>query len=255
MAALLLLAAAGLCAQEPTTVFRATTELVLLDVQVRHFKTRGPAPLLQAKDLRVFEEGVPQEITHFSRDEFPLSVVLLFDLTESVQPVLKRLAEGARTALTHFKAEDAVAVMVYASTAELLDGFTTDPNRTLGSIGRAALMKELDHEPCEESSRGAYFNEALYQAAMQLRQTSRPTNRRVVVWFTDNLPNLPHHVEKCPVHTEIEALRALHEQETVVAPILMKSAFGGTVIWPVVMASEAPWRKSYPPGDAHKYAE
>ena len=251
----LLLAAAGLCAQDPATVFRATTELVLLDVQVQHAKTRGPAPPLQAKDLRVFEEGVPQEIIHFSRDDFPLSVVLLFDLTTSVQPVLKRLAEGARTGLAHFKTEDEVSVMVYTSTADLIDGFTTDRVRTLRSIGKAALMKELDHDPCDESSRGAYFNEALYLAALQLRQASRPMNRRVVVWLTDNLPNVPHHVRECPVHTEIEAIRELHQEEVVVAPILMKNALYTALIWPMVMASEAPWRTSYPPGDAHKYAE
>jgi VWFA-related protein len=251
----LLLAAAQLSAQDSAPVFRTTSELVLLDVQVRQAKTRGAAPPLQAKDLRVFEEGVAQEITHFSRDEFPLSVVLLFDLTESVQPVLKRLAEGARTALTRFKPEDEVSVLVYASTAETIDGFTTDRDRTLRAIGRAAGMKELTHETCEESSRGAYFNEALYQAARQFQQASHPSNRRVVIWLTDNLPNVPHYPKQCPVHTEIEALQALHEQEAVVAPILMKSALWASVVWPMVLASEAPWRKSYPPGDAHKYAE
>jgi VWFA-related protein len=251
----LLFGAAGLCAQESTPVFRATTELVLLDVQVVHTKTRAAAPPLQSKDLRLFEEGVPQEIVHLSRDEFPLSVILLFDLTESVQPVLKRLAEGARSALAHFKPEDEVSVMVYASTAEEIDGFTTDRARTLRSIAKAARMKELDHETCEEDSRGAYFNEALYQAAAEMRRASSATNRRVVVWLTDNLANVPYHVRQCPVHTEIEAVQALHQEDTVVAPILMKSALWGTVLWPVVMASEAPWRKSYPPGDAHKYAE
>jgi hypothetical protein len=40
------------------------------------------SPLLAAM-LLCAQEGVPQEI-HFSCDEFPLSVVLLFDLTDSV---------------------------------------------------------------------------------------------------------------------------------------------------------------------------
>jgi hypothetical protein len=51
-----------------------TGELVLVDVQVLRVKTGTPAGTLTAKDLRVFEEGVPQEIRQFSRDEFPLSV-------------------------------------------------------------------------------------------------------------------------------------------------------------------------------------
>lgn len=88
-----------------------------------------------------------------------------------------------------------------------------------------------------------------------MRRASSATNRRVVIWLTDNPPNVPYHVRQCPVHTEIEAVQALHQEDTVVAPILMKSALWGGVLWPLIMASEAPWRKSYPPGDAHKYAE
>jgi hypothetical protein len=42
----------------------------------------------------------------------------------------------------------------------------------------------------------------------------------VVIWLTDNLPNVPYK-KGCPVHTELEAR----------------------------------WRKAYPPGDAHNYAE
>ena len=107
-----------LCAQEPP-VFRATSELVLLDVQVLHTKTHAPAPSLRARDFRIFEEGAPQDIVVCSRDEFPLSVVLLFDLTDSVQSVLQHLAEGARTALEHFKPEDEISVMVYSGGATL----------------------------------------------------------------------------------------------------------------------------------------
>ena len=72
---------------KPFTV-RATSELVLLDVQVLHAKTATPAPLLEAGDFVVSEEGISQRIVHFSRDEFPLSVILLFDLTDSVSGYL-----------------------------------------------------------------------------------------------------------------------------------------------------------------------
>src|SRR5690348_4179171 len=132
--------AAVLRAQDQTPVFRTTSELVLVDVQVLHHKTRAPAPLLQAGDFRISEEGVPQEILQFSRDEFPLSVVLLFDLTESVSGVLKRLAEGAKTALERLKPVDEVAVMVYSGHATLVDGFTTDRDRTVRAIEKAAGM-------------------------------------------------------------------------------------------------------------------
>ncbi len=240
----LLLAAMPLHAQDETPVFRATSELVLVDVQVLHRKSGAPAPALQAADFRVYEEDTPQEILQFSRDEFPLSVVLLFDLTDSVQGVLKRLAEGSKTALDHFKPADEVAVMVYSGHATLVDGFTTDRARTVQAVEKSAAM--TSDEP-------AHFNEAMYQAAMQLRQASSPANRRVIIWLTDNLPNVPYRKEY-PAHTEVEAFRALHEEDVVVAPILMKSRLWA-VLGPMVRASESSYEKEFPPGDARKYAE
>jgi len=227
------------------STFRITSELVLVDVQVLHAKTGTPAPLLNSSDLILSEEGVPQQITLFSRDEFPLSVVLLFDLTDSVHSVLKHLADGARMALNHFKPDDEIAVIVYSGGATLVDGFTRDREQTLAAIGKAAKM--TSHQP-------AYFNEGVYQAAMQLRKAASPSNRSVIIWLTDNFPNVPFHKMDWPVHTEIEAFRALHEENVVVAPILMKSALY-MMIEPMISATEAPWRKAYPPGDAKKYAE
>ena len=245
MAALLfLLHAISLSAQEQTPVFRTTSELVLIDVQVLHTKSGSPAPELHAADFKISEEGVPQEITHFSRDEFPLSVVLLFDLTDSVSGVLKHLAQGAKTALEHFKPADEVSVMVYSGHATLLDDLTTDRTRTVRAIEKAAGM--TSDEP-------AHFNEGVYQAAVELRQAASPSNRRAIIWLTDNYPNVPYR-KQFQAHTEAEAFRALHEDGVVVAPILMKSVLWAT-IWPIVHASEMPHQKAYPPGDAHKYAE
>ncbi len=240
----LLLAATLPFAQDQPLLFHATSELVLVDVQVLHTKTSAPAPSLQAGDFQISEEGVPQQIIHFSRDEFPLSVVLLFDLTDSVRTELKRLAEGATTALEHFKPADEVAVMVYSGHASLVDGFTTDRRRTRHAIEKAASMK---------SGEPAYFNEAVYQATVELRQASGPANRRVIIWLTDNLPNVPSN-KKYVAHTEVEALRALHEEAVVVAPILLRSPLWA-VLGPMVRAAEASQEKSFPPGDARNYAE
>jgi VWFA-related protein len=243
--AALLLSVTPLGAQDQTPVFRTTSELVLVDVQILSVKTGAPAAGLKADDLHVFEDGVPQPITQFSRDEFPLSVVMLFDLTDSVRGVLKHLAEGAKSAMTHFKPEDEVAVMVYAGGAELVDDFTRDRNRTLQGITKAAGMS---------SDQPAHFNEAVYQAAMLLGKTGNSSNRRVVIWLTDNYPNVPFRQVAFPLHTELEAFRALHEQGVVVAPILMKSPMG-SVMAAFAGVSEASKRKDFPPGDAKKYAE
>jgi Ca-activated chloride channel family protein len=245
------LLSAAAVAQDTTPVFRTTSELVLLDVQVLHKQTNTATADLGREDLEVFEDGKPQTIAFFSRDELPLSIVMLFDMTATSQAVLKHLAEGAQSALAHLKAADDVAVMVYAAHGRVLDGFTTDRRRTAAAIARAAG---------ENQPGGAFFNEAVWEAADLLRSSGSPSGRRVVIWLTDNLPNVPMQAtdksdgESHIVHTEADAIRALHETGTVIAPLLLRSAMA--VAWAApVLALEAPFRHSHPPGDANKYAE
>ena len=235
-------------------VFHATSELVLLDVQVVHNKTTTATGVLQAKDFELFEDGVRQEISAFGRDEYPLSIVLLFDLTESVRGVLRRLAASAGVALAHLRPEDEVAVMAYAASAQVVDGFTNDRASTVKAIGRAVTMKPPE---------AAFFNEAVYQASQQLEHAHNPMSRRVIIWLTDNFPNAPsesnleHNAKSLngvPPHSEAEAIRALHETGTVVTALLLKDPLA--VLWAEpMMAFEAGARKKNPAGDAHKYAE
>jgi VWFA-related protein len=175
--------------------------------------------------------------------------------------VLRRLAAGAQTALDHLKPEDEVAVMVYAASARLIDGFTGDHARTAAAVARAATMKSYD---------AAFFNEAVYQAATQLEKSANPSSRRVILWLSDNLPNFRtnRHLQNddrglggAPPHTEEEAIRKLHESGTVVMPLLLKDRL---LSWwydritrrdEAEFAREHPGGKNYQPGDAHKYAE
>jgi VWFA-related protein len=240
--------------QEQAPTFRSTTELVLVDVQVVHKKMKTPAPALEQRDFHVYEDGQLLEIKSFSRDQLPLSVVLLFDLTDSVRPVLRRLSLGAKSALTHFKPEDEVAVMAYAASTRIVDGFTKDRRRTVDAIERVVDMK---------SKEAAFFNEGVFQAAQELRESESESNRRVIIWLTDNLPNVPtewmrgHYGGSVPpggLHTQEDAVRALHESGIVVSPLLLTDpAF--LVATAPQRAFEGLWSKSHPPGDAKKYAE
>jgi VWFA-related protein len=240
--------------QDDAAVFRTTSQLVLLDVQVLQAKTKTSTGGLEAKDFEVYENGVRQEISVFGRERFPLSIVLLFDLSPSVRGVLRRLADSAQIALQHLRPEDEVAVMAYSASAQLVDGFTTNRPSTVSAIGRAATMK---------SGEAAFFNEAVFQATRQLDQSRTPDSRRVILWLTDNFPDAPSafmrsHFGKSlkgiPPHSEAEALRALHESGAVVTALLLKDPLAMT--WAEALyAAEAPARLKYPAGNAHQYAE
>lgn len=225
-------------------VIQVTVDLVVVDAQVVQKKTGRPIGALKREDFELLEDGVRQEIVSFSQDQLPLSIVFLFDLTESVQPVLKPLTTGALAALQHLKPEDETAVMVYAASAKLLQDFTTDRTLTVAAIEKASVM---------DSNENAFFNEGVFQAAVQAAKAKNPASRRVIIWLTDNVPNIP---SESNLHTEVDALRELLESGTVVSALLERSAMSNTMM---VLFSKNPLfamgRKHHPPGDVYKYAE
>jgi VWFA-related protein len=174
-----------LSAQTPepqTPVYRVDVHVVQVDAQVLSKKTRQAARELKKEDFELYEDNVRQHVSSFSQDSLPLSVVLLFDLTDSVRPVLKSLGEGALEALQHLKPEDEVTVMVYAASAQVLQEATTDRALAVAAIAKASRM---------ESGEAAFFNEGIFQAAEQLTKGKNPSSRRVIIWLTDDVPNIP----------------------------------------------------------------
>ncbi len=230
-------------------VIRVTVDLVVVDAQVVQKKTGRPIGALKREYFELLEDGVRQEIVSFSQDQLPLSIVFLFDLTESVRPVLKPLVSGALAALQHLKPEDETAVMVYAASAKLLQDFTTDRGLTVAAIEKASVM---------DSDEPAFFNEGVFQAVAQPAKAKNPGSRRVIVWLTDNVPNIPSESTRRTgsLHTEVDALHQLLETGTVVSSLLERSAMSNTMM---VLFSKNPLfatvRKHHPPGDVYKYAE
>jgi Ca-activated chloride channel family protein len=236
----------GVAQEQPSAdddhVIRVKVDLVQVDAQVLQKKTGRPVGSLGKEDFEIYENGVRQQIAELSRDQLPLSVVLLFDLTDTVRPVLKPLAAGALEALNHLKPEDEVAVMVYAASTELLQDFTTDHEQVVAAIEKAGAM---------ESSEAAFFNQAVFHASEQLSRAKNPRSRRALIWLTDNVPNLP----STGVLTEDDAFHEVFSTGTVVSALLERSAFSNFAMGlfsrnPMF----APARRHNPPGDVYKYA-
>lgn len=233
--------------------YRVNVRLVLVDAQVTHKKTGEIVTSLKQDDLQVYEDGVLQPASFFSQDELPLSVVLLFDLTDSVRPVLKPLAQGAQEALQHLKPQDEVAVMVYAASAQVIQDFTTDRALAAAAIDKAGRM---------ESAEAAFFNEAIFQAAGLLSRSSNPKSRRVIIWLTDDVPNIPsdeiqlryrRSLAGGAPHTEKDALQELFRTGTVVCTLLKKSEISDQED-ARRDSSKIVGRMLYPPGEVYRYA-
>lgn len=74
-------------APSQSPVIRVTSQFVVVDAEVVNKKTGDPVQGLRARDFVRAEDRSPQRISYFSQDELPLSVVFLFDLTDTVRPV------------------------------------------------------------------------------------------------------------------------------------------------------------------------
>jgi VWFA-related protein len=240
-------------AEPQTAVYRVEVHVVLVDAQVLNKKTRHAARELKKEDFELYEDNVRQQVSSFSQDTLPLSIVLLFDLTDSVRPVLSSLADGALEALQHLKPEDEVTVMTYAASAQVLQEATTDRSLAVAAIEKASRM---------ESGEAAFFNEGIFKAAEQLTKGKNPSSRRVIIWLTDDVPNIPSE-DSVPLryrqslngampHSQAEAVQHLLRTSTVVCSLVKQSDL--SVSGESGLMSKPVERMLHPPGEVYRYA-
>src|SRR5438094_8227035 len=96
--------------REPDEVIKVNTDLVVFDAQVIDKKSKRIIGDLTRDDFDVTDDGMKQQISYFSRDELPLSIILLLDVSRSVRPILQDIRDGALNALQHLKPDGQVAV-------------------------------------------------------------------------------------------------------------------------------------------------
>ena len=205
----------------PLVTLHTGTQLVLVDASVERRKTGEPIEGLTPADFLLTEDGLSQTITSLSEDQLPLSVVLLFDLTDTVHPVLVHLSGGAATVLRHLRPQDEVAVMTFSSQAKVVQGFTRDRMSAVEGIDSASASYDRS-EP-------TFVFEDLWQAAQQSGLSRLPEARRVQIWLTDGSANDQdterHLTEHLPavLHTEQEANAALLRSGAVVSALIERS--------------------------------
>lgn len=114
-------------AQQGGTVFKIDTELVSTAVTVIDADGRLVSTLSR-NDFEVFEDGVPQAVSQFTRERVPVSIVLLLDASDSM--IGPRIAD-ARAALARFldellKPEDEAALVAFNHHARVSASWTLD---------------------------------------------------------------------------------------------------------------------------------
>jgi len=164
----------GLSAQQPS--FRAGVDIVSLNVTVTDAATRYITDLEEA-DFLVFEDGIKQNVTFFSRRQSPIALSLLLDSSASMEEHLPVLQTAASNFVHKLKSNDIAQVIDFDSRVEIRQGFTGN-------------QAELDTAISQLAAGGSTsLHNAIYIALKELRKVravnEEDVRRQALIVFSD----------------------------------------------------------------------
>lgn len=162
-----------LAQSQDQSVVRVDVNLVMVDATVKTKAGRIMADL-KKEDFELREDGATQKIDVFSRDELPLNVALVLDLSDSIGPFLGPLRDAANAALAGLKPEDEVALFTFSTDAELRVPFTND---------KTAITREISSF---HAGGATNINDGIFVAAKYLLKLP-PKSRRVIILISDDV--------------------------------------------------------------------
>ncbi len=171
--------AAAVCAalllrgQDP--VFHSDIALVRVDAQVVDGK--NPVDGLQKEDFIVKDNGVRRSILYCSQEEQALDLMLLFDISDSMYPGIRRLAASAHTALTELRQGDRVALADFNTQSFLMAPFNDNLKEVEESVGRVVDLR---------FGGGTFILSAVNDAAQYFAKHADKQRRRAILIFTDD---------------------------------------------------------------------
>jgi VWFA-related protein len=165
-------------AQEAETpLFKAGVADVRVDAQV----TEGSALVtgLTKDDFVVTDEGQQQSLVAFEHGDERLNLLLLFDISGSMQQYIEQIAQTARDALGHLRPGDRVAIMVFARRSAVHQDFSDNLAESARQIGSAVSTWDV--------GTSTLINSAVVEAAHYMQKNAGPEGRRAILILTDNL--------------------------------------------------------------------
>jgi VWFA-related protein len=166
----------GILYGQGTTTFKAAVALIHTDVEV--VEEGRILTGFTKDDFRILDEGKPQPILQFSAGEEALDLILLFDISGSMQLVVSQVAAASRQAFHELRPGDRVCVMVFNTKVREIAPFTSDVE---------AVRKTIEDDVMGLRFRGGTFiQSAVQDAAHRFRQERRSERRRAVLIITDD---------------------------------------------------------------------
>jgi Ca-activated chloride channel family protein len=163
-------------AQPQRPAFRAGIDIVSLNVTVTDNTTHYVTDLDQA-DFSVFEDGVKQDVTFFSRRQQPIAMSLLLDSSASMEDKIQTLQAAASNFVRRLKPNDIGQVIDFDSRVEVRQGFTGNQSDLEAAIQKTSAGGST-----------SLYN-AIYIALKELRKikavSEDEVRRQALVVFSD----------------------------------------------------------------------
>lgn len=190
---------------------------------------------LGKSDFDVTDEGQPQPIVSFAHGDEPVNLVLLLDISGSMQKYLEEMAAEARAALDHLRPADRVAIMVFAKKTAVVQGFSDNLAESARNVSGA--MRDWD------VGTSTMINSAVMDAAHYMDKHAGPNGRRAILILTDNLSTSYR-------LTDGQVIRELNKADTVFNAIIT-----GRAIRPEPWDPGRTTNPDYTPANVYELAE
>ena len=150
---------------QPTPAFRAGVDVVSLNVTVSDLEGRFVTDLDQT-NFQVYEDGVQQNITFFTKTQLPIALAMLIDTSASMDEKMVTAQEAAIGFSQRLRPEDLAEIIDFDSRVNILQNFTND----------AAKLEQAIQQTSAGGSTSLY--NAIY---ISLRELSKAPLRRADV--------------------------------------------------------------------------
>ena len=110
---------------QPTPAFRAGVDVVSLNVTVSDLEGRFVTDLDQT-NFQVYEDGVQQNVTFFTKTQLPIALAMLIDTSASMDENMAIAQEAAIGFSQRLRPEDLAEIIDFDSRVNILQTFTND---------------------------------------------------------------------------------------------------------------------------------
>lgn len=162
--------------EEEPALFRSDVNLVRVDAEV--LMGNRAITGLKAKDFQLFDNGAPRELSGFYAENAPLDLLLVFDVSGSMRPVVEKVAQSATRALAQLRDGDRVGVLYFTTTTTVAMPLSKDHDAVVAAIEERVLTQPF--------SGGTHLLDAIADGAIEFMREKPGDRRRAIVVITDN---------------------------------------------------------------------